>query len=211
MNKEEILKMVDYTLLKQTATWEDIKKLCDKAIEFGTASICIPAYFVNTAKKYVQDKIKVCTVIGFPNGYSTTETKLFETKDALKNGADEIDMVININALKKKKYDYILNEINLLKNECKEKVLKVIVETCLLTEEEKVKMCEIVSKSNADFIKTSTGFSTGGAQIEDIKLFKENLSEGKKIKASGGIRTFEDAEKMIEAGALRIGTSGLGF
>ena len=211
MNKEKILKMVDYTLLKQTATWEDIKKLCDKAIEFGTASICIPAYFVNTAKKYVQDKIKVCTVIGFPNGYSTTETKLFETKDALKNGADEIDMVININALKEKKYDYILNEINLLKNECKEKVLKVIVETCLLTEEEKVKMCEIVSKSNADFIKTSTGFSTGGAQIEDIKLFKENLSEGKKIKASGGIRTFEDAEKMIEAGALRIGTSGLGF
>ena len=211
MNKEEILKMVDYTLLKQTATWEDIKKLCDKGIEFGTASVCIPAYFVKAAKDYVQDRINVCTVIGFPNGYSTTETKLFETKDALKNGADEIDMVININALKDKKYDYILNEINLLKNECKEKVLKVIVETCLLTEEEKVKMCEIVSKSNADFIKTSTGFSTGGAQIEDIKLFKENLSEGKKIKASGGIRTFEDANKMIEAGALRIGTSGLGF
>ena len=211
MDKEEILKKVDYTLLKQTATWEDIKKICDKGVELCTASVCIPACFVKTAKEYVQDKIKICTVIGFPNGYSTTNTKVFETKDALQNGADEIDMVININALKRKDYEYILNEINEIKNACQEKILKVIVETCLLTEEEKVKICEIVSKSNADFIKTSTGFSTGGAQIEDIELFKNHLSPNKKIKASGGIRTFEDANRMIEAGASRIGTSGLGF
>ncbi len=211
MNKEEIIKMVDFTLLKQTATWEDIKKICDKGIEVGTASICIPAYFVNDAKEYVQDRIKICTVIGFPNGYSTTKTKVFETRDAIENGADEIDMVININALKDKKYDYILNEINLIKNECKGKILKVIVETCLLTEEEKVKICEIVLESNADFIKTSTGFSTGGAQLEDIELFNSILSGKKQIKASGGLRTFEDALKMIEARATRIGTSGLGF
>lgn len=209
MDKEEILKKVDYTLLKQVATWEDIKKLCDKGIELNTASVCIPACFVKTAKEYVQDRIKVCTVIGFPNGYSTTNTKVFETKDAIENGADEIDMVININALKEKKYDYILNEINLIKSECKEKVLKVIVETCLLTEEEKNKICEIVSNSNADFIKTSTGFSTGGAQIEDIELFNSILLGKKQIKASGGIRTFEDASKMLDAGATRIGTSGL--
>ena len=209
MNKEDILKMVDYTLLKQTATWEDIKVLCDKAIELKTASVCIPAYFVKEAKKYVRDKMKVCTVVGFPNGYSTTYAKLAETEEALKNGADEIDMVININALKDKNYDYILNEINALKSACKEKILKVIVETCLLLEEEKIKICEIVSKSNADFIKTSTGFSTAGAQIGDIELFKKHLNGDKKIKASGGIRSFEDAQKMIEAGASRIGTSGL--
>ena len=206
-----ILSKCDHTLLKPEATWEDIKKICDKGVELCTASVCIPACFVKTAKEYVQDKIKICTVIGFPNGYSTTNTKVFETKDALQNGADEIDMVININALKRKDYEYILNEINEIKNACQEKILKVIVETCLLTEEEKVKICEIVSKSNADFIKTSTGFSTGGAQIEDIELFKNHLSPNKKIKASGGIRTFEDANRMIEAGASRIGTSGLGF
>ena len=211
MDKEEILKKVDYTLLKQTATWEDIKKLCDQGIKLHTASVCIPACFVNKAKEYVKKRIKVCTVIGFPNGYSTTETKLFETKDALKNGADEIDMVVNINAVKEKQYEYILNEIDMLKNECGEKVLKVIVETCLLSEEEKIEMCHIVSKSNADYIKTSTGFSTGGAKLEDIKLFKKYLSPNKKIKASGGIRTFEDASIMIEAGASRIGTSGLAF
>ena len=209
MDKEEILKMVDYTVLKQTATWEDIKNLCDKAISLKTASVCIPACFVKPAKEYVGDKMKVCTVVGFPNGYSTTETKLFETADALKNGADEIDMVININALKDKKYDYLLNEINTLKDACNDKILKVIVETCLLTEEEKAKICEIVSNSNADFIKTSTGFSTGGAQLEDIKLFNNILAGKKQIKASGGIRTFEDASKMIEVGASRIGTSGL--
>jgi deoxyribose-phosphate aldolase len=209
MNKEEILKMVDYTLLKQTATWEDIKNLCDKAIELNTASVCIPACFVQKTKKYVGERMKVCTVVGFPNGYSTTATKLFETVDALNNGADEIDMVININALKDKEYEYLLSEINTLKKACKENVLKVIVETCLLTEEEKIKICEIVSQSNADFIKTSTGFSTAGAQIVDIELFKNTLTGKKQIKASGGIRTYEDAKKMIEAGATRIGTSGL--
>ncbi len=209
MNKQEILNLVDYTLLKQTATLEDIKALCDKALELKTASVCIPACFVKKTKEYVKDKMKVCTVVGFPNGYSTTNTKLHETKEALEDGADEIDMVININALKDKNYEYILNEINTLKDACKEKILKVIVETCLLTEEEKIKICEIVSKSNADFIKTSTGFSTAGAQIEDIELFKKHILAHKKIKASGGIRTFEDALKMIEAGATRIGTSGL--
>ncbi|MGN1310216.1 MAG: deoxyribose-phosphate aldolase [Clostridia bacterium] len=209
MNKEEILKKVDYTLLSQTATWEDIKKLCDEAIKLKTASVCIPAYYVKQAKKYVGEKMKICTVIGFPNGYSITKVKVYETKKAIQDWADEIDMVININALKEKKYQYILDEINQVKDKCRGKVLKVIVETCLLTEEEKIKMCEIISQSNADFIKTSTGFSTEGAQIVDIELFKKHLSANKKIKASGGIRTFEDAEKMIKAGAERIGTSGL--
>ena len=209
MNKEEILKIVDYTLLKQTATWQDIKDLCDEAIKLKTASVCIPACFVQKAKEYVKEKMKICTVVGFPNGYSTISTKLYETMECLKNGADEIDMVINISALKEKDYDYVLNEINVLKNACKEKILKVIVETCLLSEEEKIKVCEIISKSNADFIKTSTGFSTAGAQVQDIELFKRVLTVEKQIKASGGIRTFEDANKMIEAGATRIGTSGL--
>lgn len=209
MKKEEILKKVDYTLLSQTATWEDIKKLCDRAIELNTASVCIPPYFVKKAKQYVGYKMKICTVIGFPNGYATTKTKVFETKQAIKDWADEIDMVININELKEKNYQYILNEINEVKDKCKGKILKVIVETSLLTEEEKVKICEIISKSKADYIKTSTGFSTKGAEIVDIELFKKHLSANKKIKASGGIRTFEDALKMIEAGAERIGTSGL--
>ena len=210
MNKEEILKKVDLTLLKQTATWEDIQNLCYKGIELNTASVCIPAYFVKRAKEYVKDRIKVCTVIGFPNGYSTTLAKAFETQNAIENGADEIDMVININALKEKKYDYILDEINQIKKECQGRILKVIIETCLLTEEEKIKMCEIISNSNADFIKTSTGFSQEGAKIEDIVLFKKYLSQDKRIKAAGGIRTFEDAKKMIEAGATRIGASKLG-
>lgn len=209
MNREQILKIVDYTNLKQTATWEDIKALCDKAIELQTASVCIPPYYIKKAKKYVGSKMKICTVIGFPNGYETTEVKKYETADAIKNGADEIDMVININALKEKNYEYVLNEINEIKNKCEGKILKVIIETCLLTEEEKIKMCEIISKSNADFIKTSTGFSTEGAKIVDIELFKNQLTANKKIKAAGGIRTFEDAEKIINAGAKRIGTSGL--
>lgn len=209
MNREQILKIVDYTNLKQTATWEDIKALCDKAIELQTASVCIPPYYIKKAKKYVESKMKICTVIGFPNGYETTEVKKYETADAIKNGADEIDMVININALKEKNYEYVLNEINEIKNKCEGKILKVIIETCLLTEEEKIKMCEIISKSNADFIKTSTGFSTEGAKIVDIELFKNQLTANKKIKAAGGIRTFEDAEKIINAGAKRIGTSGL--
>lgn len=209
MNREQILKKVDYTNLKQTAVWEDIKALCNKAIELHTASVCIPPYYVKRAKEYVGEKIKICTVIGFPNGYATTEVKAYETSDAIKNGVDEIDMVININALKEKNYEYVLNEINEIKNKCEGKVLKVIVETCLLTEEEKIKICEIISKSNADFIKTSTGFSTEGAKIVDIELFKKHISADKKIKAAGGIRTFEDAVKMIDAGAERIGTSGL--
>ncbi len=209
MDKQEILEMVDYTNLKQTATWEDIKALCDKAIELQTASVCIQPYYVKRAKEYVRNRMKVCTVIGFPNGYATTEVKTYETEDAVKNGADEIDMVININALKEENYDYVLNEINQIKEKCKNKILKVIVETCLLTEFEKIKICDIISKSNADFIKTSTGFSTEGAKLVDIKLFKKQISADKKIKAAGGIRTFEDALRMIEAGANRIGTSGL--
>lgn len=209
MNQEQILKKVDYTNLKQTATWEDIKTLCDKAIKLQTASICIPPYYVKKAKEYVGDKMKVCTVIGFPNGYETTDVKVYETENAIKNGADEIDMVININALKEQNYEYVLNEINQIKEACNGKILKVIVETCLLTELEKIKICDIISKSNAHFIKTSTGFSTEGAKIVDIELFKKHISANKKIKAAGGIRTFEDANKMIEAGADRIGTSGL--
>ena len=209
MSKEEILKMVDHTLLKQYCTTNDIKNLCDEAIEYNTASICIPPSYVSFAKEYVNGKVKICTVIGFPNGYNTTRVKVDETIDAIKNGAEEIDMVINIGWLKDKKYDEILNEINEIKNVCGNKTLKVIIETCLLTEEEKIKMCEIVSESNADFIKTSTGFSTSGANIEDIKLMKKYLTNNKQIKASGGISSFEDAEIFIENGASRLGTSRL--
>lgn len=207
--KEEILKKVDHTLLKQISTMEDIKKLCDDAIKFNTASVCIPPCYVKEAKEYVGDKMKICTVIGFPNGYNLTSVKMFETEEAIKDGADEIDMVINIGKLKEKKYDYILNEINGIKTKCNGKILKVIIETCLLTEEEKIKMCEIVSESDTDYIKTSTGFSTGGATLEDIKLFKKYIRNNKKIKAAGGIKGFEDAEKFIEAGADRLGTSKL--
>ncbi|MBR4262723.1 MAG: deoxyribose-phosphate aldolase [Bacilli bacterium] len=209
MNKEEILRMVDHTLLKPESTTEDIKKLCDEAIKFHTASICIPPSFVSFAKDYVKDKMKICTVIGFPNGYNTTEIKVLETKDAIDNGADEIDMVINIGKLKEKKYDEILKEINSIKEVCENRILKVIIETCLLTEDEKIKMCEIVSNSNADFIKTSTGFSKGGATIEDIKIFKKHLNSNKQIKAAGGISSFEDAEEFIKNGASRLGTSKL--
>ncbi len=207
--KEEILKKVDHTLLKQISTMEDIKKLCDDAIKFNTASVCIPPCYVKEAKEYVGDKMKICTVIGFPNGYNLTSVKMFETEEAIKDGADEIDMVINIGKLKEKNYDYILNEINGIKTKCNGKILKVIIETCLLTEEEKIKMCEIVSESDADYIKTSTGFSTGGATLEDIKLFKKYIKNNKKIKAAGGIKGFEDAEKFIEVGADRLGTSKL--
>ena len=209
MNKEEILRMVDHTLLKPESTTEDIKKLCDEAIKFHTASICIPPSFVSFAKDYVKDKMKICTVIGFPNGYNTTEVKVLETKDAIDNGADEIDMVINIGKLKEKKYDEILKEINSIKEVCENRILKVIIETCLLTEDEKIKMCEIVSNSNADFIKTSTGFSKGGATIDDIKIFKKHLNSNKQIKAAGGISSFEDAEEFIKNGASRLGTSRL--
>ena len=210
MDKQEILNKVDHTLLSQTATWEDIKRICDDGIKYKTASVCIPPCFVEQAKKYVGDKLKVCTVIGFPNGYNTTATKVFETIEAVEKGADEIDMVINIGALKDKKYDYIENEIKSIKEACGNKVLKVIIETCLLTGEEKIKMCEIVDKSGADYIKTSTGFSTSGATFEDVKLFKDSLNGSSlKIKAAGGVKSFEDAQKFIELGADRLGTSRL--
>lgn len=207
--KEEILKKVDHTLLKQTSTWEDIKKLCDDAIKCNTASVCIPPCFVKQAKEYVGDKMKICTVIGFPNGYNLTKVKMYETEQAVADGADEIDMVINVGKLKEKNYDYILNEINGIKSKCNGKILKVIIETCLLTGEEKIKMCEIVSQSDADYIKTSTGFSTGGATLEDIELFKKHMKNGKKIKAAGGIKNFDDAEEFVKAGADRLGTSRL--
>lgn len=209
MNKEEILTKVDHTLLKQQATWQDIKQICDDGIKYKVASICIPPSFVKQAKEYVKDNVKICTVIGFPNGYNTTVTKIFETVDAIKNGADEIDMVINIGDLKSGKYDDILDEINSIKEVCNGKVLKVIIETCLLTEDEKIKMCEIISKSNADYIKTSTGFSVSGATQEDIKLFKKHVASSKVIKAAGGISSFEDAREFINNGATRLGTSRL--
>lgn len=207
MNINEILSKVDHTLLTQSATWEEIKAICDDGIKYQTASVCIPASYVKQAKEYVGEKISICTVIGFPNGYSTTATKVFETADAVKNGADEIDMVINVGWLKDNKYDDILNEINEIKNACNGKLLKVIIETCLLTDEEKIKMCEIVSNSNADFIKTSTGFSTAGATKADIELFANHTKNGKQIKAAGGIASIEDAEDFINLGASRLGTS----
>lgn len=210
MEKEEILKKVDHTNLNQTAVWDDIKKICDEAIKYNVASACIPPCYVEQAKKYVGDKLKICTVIGFPNGYNATDVKVYEAKKALQDGADEIDMVINIGYLKDKKYDYIENEIKEIKKACENHILKVIIETCLLTEEEKIKMCKIVKESGADFIKTSTGFSSMGATFEDIKLFKENLiGTNVKIKAAGGIKSFEDAQEFVNLGADRLGTSRL--
>lgn len=207
MDIKEILSKVDHTVLGQAATWEDIKNLCDDGIKYGTASVCIPASYVKQAKDYVGGKLAICTVIGFPNGYSTTAVKCFETEDAVKNGADEIDMVINVGWLKDKKYDLLLDEIKAVKASCGGKLLKVIIETCLLTDEEKIKMCEIVSASGADYIKTSTGFSTGGATKDDVKLFAENVAPHLKIKAAGGISSIEDAEDFIKLGASRLGTS----
>lgn len=207
MNQKDILAMVDHTLLLQTATWEDIKNICDDGVNYKTASVCIPACYVKPAKEYVGDKCRVCTVIGFPNGNYTTATKVFETKDALENGADEIDMVINIGMLKAKEYDYVLNEIKAIKEACGEKVLKVIIETCLLTDEEKIKMCEIVTESGADYIKTSTGFSAAGATFADVELFAKHVGPNVKIKAAGGITSMEDAERFVSLGASRLGTS----
>ena len=207
MDRKEIIKHVDHTLLAQTATWEEIRQICDDAISYGTASVCIPPSYVKQVKEYVQDRIAVCTVIGFPNGYMTTKTKAFETKDALENGADEIDMVINLGWVKDKKYDCIEDEIRILKKECGEKILKVIIETCLLTEEEKIRMCETVTRAGADYIKTSTGFSKAGATFEDIELFLKHIGTNVKMKAAGGISSFEDAEKFLELGADRLGTS----
>lgn len=207
MNITEILSKADHTLLSQTATWDEIRTLCDDGIKYDTASVCIPASYVKQAKDYVGDKLQICTVIGFPNGYSTTSVKCFETEDAVKNGADEIDMVINIGWLKDKKYDLILDEIKAVKKSCNGKLLKVIIETCLLTDEEKIKMCDIVSNSGAEYIKTSTGFSRGGATREDVALFAENVAPHLKIKAAGGISTLLDAEDFIKLGASRLGTS----
>ena len=207
MNQKDILAIVDHTLLLQTATWEEIKGICDDGMKYETASVCIPTCYVKQAKDYMGDKCKVCTVIGFPNGNYTTATKVFETKDAVANGADEIDMVINVGMLKAKEYDYVLNEIKAIKEACDGRILKVIIETCLLTDEEKVKMCEIVTASGADYIKTSTGFSTAGATFEDVELFAKNIGPNVKIKAAGGISSMADAEKFIELGASRLGTS----
>lgn len=207
MEIKEILNMVDHTLLSQGATWDKIKAICDDGMKYKTASVCIPASYVKQAKEYVGEKLAICTVIGFPNGYSTTATKVFETADAIKNGADEIDMVINVGWLKDKKYNKILDEINAIKKACDGKILKVIIETCLLTDDEKIKMCEIVSNSSADYIKTSTGFSTGGATMADIELFAKHITNGKKIKAAGGIASIKNAEDFINLGASRLGTS----
>ena len=207
MNTEEMLKHVDHTLLLQGATWAEIKKICEDAVKYHTASVCIPASYVKQAKEYMGDRMNICTVIGFPNGYSTTATKVFEAKDAIANGAVEIDMVINIGWLKDGRYDDILTEIKALKAACGTLILKVIIETCLLTDEEKIKMCEIVTQSGADYIKTSTGFSTAGATFDDVRLFAEHVGKNVKIKAAGGIATLDDAEKFLELGADRLGTS----
>lgn len=207
MKISEILSKCDHTLLAQTATFEDIKAICDDGIKYSTASVCIPPCYVKEAKEYVGNKLAICTVIGFPNGYSTKETKVFEAKCAIADGADEIDTVINVGHLKAKRYGEILDELKALKAACGGKILKVIIETCLLTDEEKIKMCELVTESGADYIKTSTGFSTGGATREDVALFAEHIGEGVLIKAAGGIASLKDAEDFIALGASRLGTS----
>ena len=212
MELKEILAHVDHTLLKQEATWEQVRKIVDEGVEFGTASVCIPASMVKRAADYLADRtpenrVKLCTVIGFPNGYSTTASKCFETADAVKNGADEIDMVVNLGWVKEGNDGEILREIQAVKEACGGKLLKVIIETCLLTQEEKIRMCGIVSQSGAEFIKTSTGFSTGGATFEDVALMREHCAPGVRIKAAGGISSLEDAERFLALGASRLGTS----
>lgn len=207
MDNKEILKIVDHTLLGQASTWNEIKEILDDAMKFETASACIPAAYVKQAAEYVNGKLPICTVIGFPNGYSTTAVKVFETKDAIANGAAEIDMVINVGFLKDKRYQEIEEEIRQIHEACDGKILKVIIETCLLTDEEKIKMCEIVTNAGAEFIKTSTGFSTGGATFADVKLMKENVGPNVKVKAAGGISSLDDAEEFMRLGADRLGTS----
>ena len=209
MNTSDVLKIVDHTLLAQTATWAEIREILDDAMKFQTASACIPAAYVKQAAEYVEGKLPICTVIGFPNGYSTTATKVFETRDAIANGASEIDMVINIGFLKDGRYDEVEEEIRRIHEACEGKILKVIIETCLLTEEEKIKMCEIVTRAGAEFIKTSTGFSKAGATFEDVKLMKEHVGKGVRVKAAGGISSFADAEEFMRLGAGRLGTSRL--
>lgn len=207
MRVEEILRHVDHTLLSQTATWEEIRKLCDEAIEYQTASVCIPPSYVQQAKEYVGSRMAVCTVIGFPNGYHTTAVKAAETADAVKNGADEVDMVINLGWVKDGLYDLAEEEIRAVKKAAGGRILKVIIETCFLTEEEKIKLCGTVTRAGADYIKTSTGFGGAGATFDDIRLFAEHVGSGVKIKAAGGISTLEDAERFLELGADRLGTS----
>ncbi len=209
MDKKEVLSKVDHTLLAQVATWADIKQILDDAMKYEVASACIPAAYVKQAAEYVQGKLAICTVIGFPNGYSTMATKVFEAGDAVDNGADEVDMVINIGFLKDGRYDEVEEEIRQIHQACKGKLLKVIIETCLLTEEEKIKACELVTKAGAEYIKTSTGFSTAGATFEDVKLMREHVGKDVKVKAAGGISSFADAEKFIALGADRLGTSRL--
>lgn len=209
MDKREILKRLDHTLLKQDATWEQIKKICDEGVEYGVVSVCIPPSFVKRAAEYLDGRLAVCTVIGFPNGYMTTASKVFETEDAVKNGADEIDMVINIGMVKEGNYGGVLDEIRAVRRACEGKILKVIIETCLLTEEEKIKMCQVVTESGADYIKTSTGFASGGATFEDVKLMRAHVGPQVKVKAAGGISSVEDAETFIQLGADRLGTSRL--
>ena len=209
MDVKNILAHCDHTLLKQESTWAQIKEVCDDGLKYGCASVCIPASFVKQAADYVGNELKICTVIGFPNGYSTTAVKVFETEDAIRNGADEIDMVINIGWVKDQRWDEVLAEIKAIKASCQGRILKVIVETCLLTEAEKIKLCELVTESVADYIKTSTGFSTGGATREDVALLRENLPKQVKLKASGGIRTLADGEAYLALGADRLGASAL--
>lgn len=209
MNIEKILSHCDHTLLAVDAKWDDIKQICDDGMKYKTASVCIPASYVKQAAEYVDGKLAICTVIGFPNGYSTSQTKAFEAADAVKNGADEIDMVINVGWAKDGRFDDILDEIKMVKEACGDKILKVIIETCLLTDEEKIEMCRVVTESGADFIKTSTGFSNGGATREDIALFAKNIGENVKMKAAGGIRSFEDAEDYLKLGCERLGTSAI--
>ena len=207
MDIQKILSICDHTLLLQPSTWEEIRALCDDAIKYGTASVCIPPCYVRKAKEYVGDRMKICTVIGFPNGNTTTAVKVFETTDAIANGADEIDMVINIGLLRAGKDKKVRKEIEAIKKACRGRILKVIIETCLLTEEEKIRMCKIVTEAGADFIKTSTGFSTAGATFDDVALFASHVGPDVKIKAAGGISSIADAEKFMELGASRLGTS----
>ena len=209
MDKKDILKSVDHTLLAQTATWDEIRQILDDAMKYKTASACIPASYVKQAAEYVAGNLPICTVIGFPNGYNTTAVKVFETKDAIANGADEIDMVINIGLLKDGKFAEVEDEIRQIREACDGKILKVIVETCLLTEEEKIKMCEIVTNAGADYIKTSSGFSKGGATFADVELMRKYVGKDVKVKAAGGISSFDDAKRFISLGADRLGTSRL--
>lgn len=209
MDHKEVLKRVDHTLLTQAATWEEVQAICDEGMAYETASVCIPPRYVKRAADYVKNRLKICTVVGFPNGYSTPEVKVFETEDAIRNGADEIDMVMDIGLAKSGDWEGVLEEIKAVKASCNGHILKVIVEACQLTREEKIAACRVVSMSGADFIKTSTGFASGGATVEDVALFREHISPDVRIKAAGGISTFEQAQALLEAGADRIGASAL--